>query len=99
MARTPTRSPQVALTEDFDFVLCVGDDRSDEDMYQLLKSWHSRRCEAIDHEDDRAPDLYNVHIGPGATHAEFCLESVVELRKILRGMAATSLKDSRTRRR
>ena len=51
--------------EDFDFVLCVGDDRSDEDMYQLLKSWHSRRCEAIDHEDDRAPDLYNVHIGPG----------------------------------
>jgi trehalose 6-phosphate synthase/phosphatase len=86
-------------TEDFDFVLCVGDDRSDEDMYQLLKSWHSRRCEAIDHEDDRAPDLYNVHIGPGATHAEFCLESVVELRKILRGMAATSLKDSRTRRR
>ena len=38
-------------------------------------------------------------IGPGATHAEFCLESVVELRKILRGMAATSLKDSRTRRR
>ena len=60
-------------TEDFDFVLCVGDDRSDEDMYQLLKSWHSRRCEAIDHEDDRAPDLYNVHIGPGATHAEFCV--------------------------
>jgi len=53
----------------------------------------------MDHEDDRAPDLYNVHIGPGATHAEFCLESVVELRKILRGMAATSLKDSRTRRR
>ena len=37
--------------------------------YQLLKSWHSQ-CEAIDHEDDRAPDLYNVHIGPGATHTE-----------------------------
>ncbi|KAK7242113.1 trehalose phosphatase [Aureococcus anophagefferens] len=30
---------------DFDFVLCVGDDRSDEDMYQLLKAWHARRAE------------------------------------------------------
>ena len=56
-------------------MLCVGDDRSDEDMYQLLKSWHARRLDAMDHEDDRAPDLYNVHIGPGATHAEFCLEA------------------------
>ena len=80
--------------EDFDFVLCVGDDRSDEDMYQLLKSWHARKGEA-----NETPDLYNVRIGPGATSAEFCLESVVELRKILRGMASISLKDSRTRRR
>lgn len=80
--------------EDFDFVLCVGDDRSDEDMYQLLKSWHARKGEA-----NKTPDLYNVRIGPGATSAEFCLESVVELRKILRGMASISLKDSRTRRR
>ena len=89
---------QVAVNEDnmedFDFVLCVGDDRSDEDMYQLLKSWHARKGEA-----NETPDLYNVRIGPGATSAEFCLESVVELRKILRGMASISLKDSRTRRR
>jgi len=89
---------QVAVDEDtmegFDFVLCVGDDRSDEDMYQLLKSWHARKGEA-----NETPDLYNVRIGPGATSAEFCLESVVELRKILRGMASISLKDSRTRRR
>jgi len=78
-------------------VLCVGNDRSDEDMYQLLKAWHERR--AADDEASPPPALYLVHIGTGATSAEYCLESVVELRKVLRGMASISLKDSQLQQR
>ncbi|KAH8053441.1 hypothetical protein JL722_9675 [Aureococcus anophagefferens] len=82
---------------DFDFVLCVGDDRSDEDMYQLLKAWHARRAEhdADKGGDDAPAQLYLVHIGTGATQAEYYLESVIELRKLLRGMASISLRDLR----
>ncbi|KAH8065122.1 hypothetical protein JL722_2027 [Aureococcus anophagefferens] len=82
---------------DFDFVLCVGDDRSDEDMYQLLKAWHARRAEhdADKGGDDAPAQLDLVHIGTGATQAEYYLESVIELRKLLRGMASISLRDLR----
>ena len=84
---------------EFDFVLCVGDDRSDEDMYQLLKTYHSQRVDALataeanGAQPARKPAVYLVHIGTGATHAEFYLDNIIELRKILRGMAAISLKD------
>mmetsp|Transcript_20182 Transcript_20182/g.63481 ORF Transcript_20182/g.63481 Transcript_20182/m.63481 type:complete len:996 (+) Transcript_20182:205-3192(+) len=98
---SPSTQAEPARGEEFDFVLCVGDDRSDEDMYQLLKAWHARRAaeraeavaEGREADAAPAPALYLVHIGTGATHAEFCLESVIELRKVLRGMASISLKD------
>lgn len=84
--------------EEFDFILCVGDDRSDEDMYQLLKSY---RLDYGQH-DSTATDakrrplaLYLVHIGTGATQAEYFLENILELRKIIRGMASISLRDGR----
>ena len=91
-----SRPPQAP---EFDFVLCVGDDRSDEDMYQLLKTYHSQRVDALataeanGAQPARKPAVYLVHIGTGATHAEFYLDNIIELRKILRGMAAISLKD------
>mmetsp|Transcript_19468 Transcript_19468/g.29583 ORF Transcript_19468/g.29583 Transcript_19468/m.29583 type:complete len:1022 (+) Transcript_19468:51-3116(+) len=77
--------------EDFDFVLCVGDDRSDEDMYQLLKTHYRQRLE------DKSIALYLVRIGTGATQAEYFLDSIIDLRKILRNMAGISLRDMHQR--
>ena len=88
------------LSEDFDFILCVGDDRSDEDMYQLLKAYYSRRCDDTTTltSGSSSPGktrllIYLVRIGTGATQAEFFLENIWELRKILRAMASISLRE------
>jgi len=88
----------VSQEEDFDFILCVGDDRSDEDMYQLLKAYYNRRCsdsaEAVAAASSSPHNnvvIYLVRIGTGATQAEFFLENIWELRKILRAMASISL--------
>jgi len=114
-----------------DFVFCVGDDRSDEDMFQLLKSYQSESAAAASAFNDppaaaaappppppreptppsspsealpppkapkppegkTPPTVYMVHIGSDATQAEYFLESVGELRKLLRGMSSLSQKD------
>ncbi|KAJ1456055.1 glycosyltransferase family 20-domain-containing protein [Pelagophyceae sp. CCMP2097] len=68
-AQMPASGPPVAAgSETFEFIMVVGDDRSDEDMYQLLKTYHARLVDGAG-EGGKVPAVYLVHIGTGATGA------------------------------
>jgi hypothetical protein len=95
---TPSGLGETTTTRPFEFVLIVGDDRSDEDMYHLLKGYQSRLIESLDEENgEEPPAVFLVHVGTGATGAEYYLENIIELRKILRGMASSSQKAEHAR--
>ncbi|KAG5189692.1 hypothetical protein JKP88DRAFT_347649 [Tribonema minus] len=83
-----------------DFVLCVGDDRSDEDMFTMVQRLRDQARasppsmatgERGDHERDNPPrcmarnaNVYTVHIGQDQSQADYKLDSLVSLRQLLR---------------
>ncbi len=67
-----------------DFIFCVGDDRSDEDMFTCLKQ----------NQDSVTKNIFTVHIGTDASQAQTFVESTYELRRVLRAFASVSKKDS-----
>ena len=96
-----------------DFVFCVGDDASDEQMFQSLHRIHTEVLEApseggnadSDHDETLFSSLeyetvrmkadssiFTVHVGPAShsSHAAFCLHTLGQLRRILRGFAEIS---------
>ena len=111
----------VAELGEVDFVFCVGDDRSDEDMFQLLKHYQAQLLEGLDleggvgdaaaaaattasHATDasevrrrKQPAIFTVHVGTESTQAEFYIEHINELRRVLRGFATISNKDEALR--
>ena len=57
----------------YDYVLSIGDDRTDEDMFEAL--WPHEIC-------------YTVKVGPGDTAAKFKLNSVNDVVKLLQNLSA-----------
>lgn len=64
----------------FDFILAAGDDTTDEDMFITLNecSEHNKRLSAT-----------TVHVGTGSTHAQHCVASVSDFRRVLNALCET----------
>lgn len=63
-----------------DFVLCVGDDRADECMFDILREEQSR-CELGI--NSIVPRIFSVRVGSTATGAQFSLESPEQVLELL----------------
>lgn len=65
-----------------DFVLCIGDDRSDEDMFEAIRS--SR--------DSLSPvaEVFACTVGQKPSKAKYYLEDTTEILRMLQGLANAS---------
>ncbi|XP_058112275.1 probable alpha,alpha-trehalose-phosphate synthase [UDP-forming] 9 [Magnolia sinica] len=67
-----------------DFVLCIGDDRSDEDMFESILSTVANPSF---HE---APEIFACTVGQKPSKAKYYLDDTVDVVKLLYGLAAAS---------
>lgn len=65
-----------------DFVLCIGDDRSDEDMFEVIRSA----------KDSLSPvaELFACTVGQKPSKAKYYLEDTTEILRMLQGLATAS---------
>lgn len=68
-----------------DFILCVGDDRSDEGMFDLLNN--EGRLTKLGIDTNRA-QIFTVKVGLGGTGAMYTLENTQRLHDVISGIAA-----------
>ncbi|OWM76046.1 probable alpha,alpha-trehalose-phosphate synthase [UDP-forming] 9 [Punica granatum] len=73
-----------------DFVMCVGDDRSDEDMFESILSTVS--CPSL----RVMPEIFACTVGRKPSKAKYYLEDVGEVVKVLQGLANASCPKART---
>ncbi|XP_009783894.1 probable alpha,alpha-trehalose-phosphate synthase [UDP-forming] 9 [Nicotiana sylvestris] len=67
-----------------DFVMCIGDDRSDEDMFEsILSSVSSPSVTA-------APDIFACTVGQKPSKAKYYLDDTADVLRLLRGLANAS---------
>lgn len=68
-----------------DFVVCIGDDRSDEDMFEVItSSVASGECIA-----PRA-EVFACTVGNKPSKAKYYLDDTVEIARLMRGLASVS---------
>lgn len=72
-----------------DFVLCIGDDRSDEDMFESITSV---ACSSS------APEVFACTVGQKPSKARYYLDDTIDVLTLLQGMAAVSNSRSSCRR-
>lgn len=68
-----------------DMVLCVGDDRSDEDMFESIESLMNGAPSA---------EVFACTVGQKPSKAKYYLDDVVEVIKMLQGLANASSRSS-----
>ncbi|XP_068636703.1 probable alpha,alpha-trehalose-phosphate synthase [UDP-forming] 9 [Aristolochia californica] len=68
-----------------DFVLCIGDDRSDEDMFESISSKTS--CLSL----PAAPKIFACTVGQKPSKAKYYLDDTVDVIKLLEGLASISV--------
>lgn len=74
-----------------DFVLCIGDDRSDEDMFESISRIASSSSLST------APEMFACTVGQKPSKARYYLDDSIDVVKLLHGLAnASSLKPSST---
>mmetsp|Transcript_9960 Transcript_9960/g.23354 ORF Transcript_9960/g.23354 Transcript_9960/m.23354 type:complete len:1012 (+) Transcript_9960:123-3158(+) len=75
-----------------DFVLCVGDDRSDEDMFALIRDRFN------DRPNNPNPNcaVYACTVGLRPSHAGYYLSEMAELRQLLKALQDTSISANRS---
>ncbi|GAB3909679.1 bifunctional alpha,alpha-trehalose-phosphate synthase (UDP-forming)/trehalose-phosphatase [Larkinella knui] len=66
---------QLSLARPYDFVLAIGDDRTDEDMFSALK----------------LENQYTIKVGPGTTNAAYRIESVGEVLALLKDFSSETV--------
>ncbi|KAL2546985.1 hypothetical protein Fot_16218 [Forsythia ovata] len=67
-----------------DFVMCIGDDRSDEDMFEsILSSVSSSSLPA-------SPDIFACTVGQKPSKAKYYLDDSADVVRLLRGLASAS---------
>ncbi|XP_027345295.1 probable alpha,alpha-trehalose-phosphate synthase [UDP-forming] 9 isoform X2 [Abrus precatorius] len=67
-----------------DFVLCIGDDRSDEDMFESILRTVS--CPSL----PSAPEIFACTVGRKPSKAKYFLDDAADVVKLLQGLAASS---------
>lgn len=67
-----------------DFLMCIGDDRSDEDMFQSMLKPLSDQSESL------GPDIFACTVGQKPSSAKYYVEDTSEVVKLLRGLAGAS---------
>jgi trehalose 6-phosphate synthase/phosphatase len=69
-----------------DFVMCIGDDRSDEDMFESISSIASNSCLPT------VPEVFACTVGQKPSKAKYYLDDSVDVMALIGGLAASSLK-------
>lgn len=64
-----------------DFVLCIGDDRSDEDMFEVISSSVAGPCIAPNAE------VFACTVGRKPSKAKYYLDDTVEIVRLMKGLA------------
>ncbi len=64
-----------------DFVLCIGDDRSDQDMFETISTSMAR---------SRSAELFACTVRQKPSKAKYYLDNVTEVIRLLQGLAAAS---------
>ncbi|URE26226.1 hypothetical protein MUK42_15958 [Musa troglodytarum] len=72
-----------------DFVLCIGDDRSDEDMFESINSIASSNLFPL------VPEVFACTVGQKPSMAKYYVEDTGEVVRLLRGIAAVSNQERR----
>lgn len=67
-----------------DFVMCIGDDRSDEDMFESILRTAS--CASL----PSAPDIFACTVGQKPSKAKYYLEDTIDVVRLLQGLATAS---------
>ncbi|XP_052186106.1 probable alpha,alpha-trehalose-phosphate synthase [UDP-forming] 9 isoform X2 [Diospyros lotus] len=67
-----------------DFVMCIGDDRSDEDMFESILSTVS--CPSL----PAAPEIFACTVGQKPSKAKYYLDDTADVVRLLRGLANAS---------
>lgn len=67
-----------------DFVMCVGDDRSDEDMFESISN-------AVSNSPGSAvPEIFACTVGQKPSKAKYYLDDTADVVRLLRGLASAS---------
>lgn len=69
-----------------DFVLCIGDDRSDEDMFEVISSAMSRPGASL----SPTAEVFACTVGRKPSNAKYYLDDTVEIVRLLQGLAMVS---------
>lgn len=69
-----------------DFVMCIGDDRSDEDMFESIASNSSLHA---------IPEIFACTVGQKPSKARYYLDDTADVLMLLQGLAAVSSLKSR----
>ena len=71
-----------------DFVLCIGDDRSDEDMFEsLLSKVYSETSSTV-------PEIFACTVGQKPSKARYYLDDTEDVMRLLRALSTVSLPKS-----
>lgn len=73
-----------------DFVLCIGDDRSDEDMFESISST------AYSSSQHTPPEIFACTVGQKPSKARYYLDDTVDVMTLLRGLTTDSSLKSRS---
>ncbi|EOY20667.1 hypothetical protein QUC31_006972 [Theobroma cacao] len=73
-----------------DFVMCIGDDRSDEDMFESISNTAYRSSLPV------PPEIFACTVGQKPSKARYYLDDTVEVLTLLQGLAASSSSKSRS---
>lgn len=70
-----------------DFVLCIGDDRSDEDMFEsiLTKPYSANATSS-----SSAPEIFACTVGQKPSKARYYLDDTVDVMMLLQGLGTAS---------
>jgi trehalose 6-phosphate synthase/phosphatase len=67
-----------------DFILCIGDDRSDEDMFEVITTAATRGTLAPDAE------IFACTVGRKPSKAKYYLDDTAEIVRLMQGLASVS---------
>lgn len=91
LATEKVLSTLISSGKPVDFVLCIGDDRSDEDMFASISRIGCSSTSSI----PAAPEIFACTVGQKPSNAKYYLDDTVDVLTLLQGLAATSRPKSR----
>jgi trehalose 6-phosphate synthase/phosphatase len=74
-----------------DFVMCIGDDRSDEDMFESISTTADSSADSL----PVAPEIFACTVGQKPSKARYYLDDTVDVVTLLQGLATASSIKSR----